>query len=43
MTLRHERVRTAKRIAFEAGATMNASHAAGGHASHIGFAFRRAW
>ena len=43
MTLRHERDTYGGRIAFEAGATMNASHAAGGHASHIGFAFRRAW
>ena len=43
MTLRHERDTYGGRIAFEAGATMNASHAAGGHASHIGLAFRRAW
>ena len=43
MTLRHERDTYGGRIAFEAGATMNASHAAGEHESHIGLAFRRAW
>ena len=43
MTLRHERDAYGGRIAFEAGATMNASHAAGEHESHIGLAFRRAW
>ena len=43
MTLRHERDTYGGRIAFEAGATMNAGHAAGEHESHIGLAFRRAW
>ena len=43
MTLRHEHDAYGGRIAFEAGATMNAGHAAGEHESHIGLAFRRAW
>ena len=43
MTLRHERDAYGGRIAFEAGATMNAGHAAGEHESHIGLAFRGAW
>ena len=43
MTLRHERAAYGGRIAFEAGATMNAGHAAGEHESHIGLAFRGAW
>lgn len=43
MTLRHEHEVYDGRVAFEAGATINAGHTTGVRESHIGLAFRRAW
>lgn len=43
MTLRHEREAGGGRIAVEAGATLNAGHAAGEYESHVGLVFRSAW
>ncbi len=43
MTLRHEHDMYGGRVAFEAGATINAGHTTGARESHIGLAFRRAW
>ena len=43
MTLRHEHDVYGGRIAFEAGATINAGHITGARETHMGLAFRRAW
>ena len=43
MTLRHEHDVYGGRIAFEAGATINAGHITGARETHMGLAFSRAW
>ncbi|MDE0034885.1 MAG: S8 family serine peptidase [Deltaproteobacteria bacterium] len=43
MTLRHEHDVYGGRIAFEAGATINAGHVTGARETHMGLAFSTAW